>query len=167
VNNSTETLGIGSRAPEFRLSAANNSDIHTLAQWTARGPVVLEFLRGTWCPNCRKRMTELESMKNSIWSAGANLVCIAAEKRGGMWEPEKFLQSNPLSFPFLLDEDRAVIKAYGLFHRVGIDAWNIAHPATLLIDQTGRVRYIYKGTSQTDRAPMEEMLKALTKMNGV
>lgn len=167
VNNSTETLGIGSRAPEFRLSAANGSDTHTLAQWLARGPVMLEFLRGTWCRNCRKRMAELQQQGPTIWSMGANLVCMAAEKRNGMWEPEKYLQENQLSFPFLLDEDRTVIKAYGLFHRVGVDAWNIAHPATLLVDPSGRVRYIYKGASQTDRAPMEEVLKALAKLTGV
>jgi peroxiredoxin len=165
MQNSTETLGIGSRAPEFRLEAANGPEIHTLAEWTARGPVVLEFLRGPWCPNCRKRMQELEELKTTLWATRANLLCIAAEKRGGMWEPEKFLQSHRLSFPFLLDEDRAVIKAYGLFHRVGIDAWNIAHPATLVVDRAGRVRYIYKGASQSDRAPMEDVLKSLRKLN--
>jgi peroxiredoxin Q/BCP len=167
MNNCTETLGIGSRVPDFRLQATIGGDSHSLAQWTARGAVMLEFLRGTWCPNCRKRMMELQEMSATIWSKGGNLVCIAAEKRDGMWEPEKFLRSNPYSFPLLLDEDRSVIKAYGLFHRVGIDAWNIAHPATLIIDRDSRVRYIYKGSTQSDRAPMAEVLKALSKVTGL
>lgn len=84
-----------------------------------------------------------------------------------MWEPEKFLESNRFSSPFLLDEDRSVIKAYGIYHRVGIDAWNIAHPTTLVLDRASRVRYIYKGTSQSDRAPLEEVLKALRKVSAV
>jgi peroxiredoxin len=90
---------------------------------------------------------------------------IAAEKRDGLWEAEKFLRQNPLSYPFLLDEDRMVVKAYGLYHRVGIDAWNVSHPATLVLDRTTRVRYIHKGTSQGDRAPMEDVMKALRKVS--
>ena len=164
MQNTTETLGLGSRAPDFRLGAANSSRVHTLSDWTVKGPLVLEFLRGTWCHNCRKRLPELEKFQTVLWQAGASLVCIAAEKRDGIWKPEEFLRENRISFPFLLDEDRAVIKAYGLFHRVGLDAWNIAHPATLVIDGEGRVRYIYKGVGQSDRAPMEEVLKAVHKI---
>ena len=56
---------------------------------------------------------------------------------------------HPVSFPFLLDEDRAVTKAYGLYHRIGMDALNIAHPATLIIERDRKVGYIYCGDSQT------------------
>ena len=164
LQNSTETLGIGSIAPDFTLPAANARDSFRLSEATARGPVVVEFLRGTWCPNCRRRMLELAKLNTAIWQAGARLVCVAAEKRDGMWEPEKFLQANPLPYSFLLDEDRAVITAYGLYHRIGVDAWNIAHPATLVVDPDNRVRYVYKGVSQSDRAPVEEILKALQKL---
>jgi methyl-accepting chemotaxis protein len=167
MQNTTETLGIGSRAPDFRLSQANGPGTISLSELVARRPLVLEFLRGTWCHSCRKRMVELEKLRNQPWMEGGQLVCIAAEKREGMWEPAKFLQLNPLSYPFLLDEDRAVIKAYGLYHRVGIDAWNIAHPATLVLDRSARVRYIYKGSSQSDRAPMEEVMKALRKVSAL
>jgi peroxiredoxin len=61
----------------------------------------------------------------------------------------------------LLDEDRAVTKAYGLHHALGTDAINIAHPATLVIDRGGIVRYIYRGSNQLDRAPLDEVLGAL------
>jgi peroxiredoxin len=53
----------------------------------------------------------------------------------GLWEPAKFLRSHRVSYPFLLDEDRAVTKAYGLYHQLGMDAIHIAHPATLVIDR--------------------------------
>jgi peroxiredoxin len=137
----------------------------SLSELIDQGPVVLEFMRGTWCHNCRKRMIELETLKSAFRLGGGQLVCIAAEKRDGLWEPEKFLRQNPLSYPFLLDEDRMVVKAYGLYHRVGIDAWNVSHPATLVLDRTTRVRYIHKGTSQGDRAPMEDVMKALRKVS--
>jgi len=110
-------------------------------------------------------MAQLEPLKSTIEQAGAQLVYIAAEKQGGMFKPEKFLENNPVSYPFLLDEDRIVTKAYGLYHRLGTDAINIAHPATLLVDTQAMVRYIYRGDSQTDRAPMDEMFAALKKLS--
>lgn len=166
MKNITETLGIGSVAPDFQLRAANTGEIFSLAAASARGPVLLEFMRGTWCPNCRRRMAELAKLKTAIWQAGASLVCIAAEKRDGMWEPEKYLRANPLPFPFLLDETRVVVKAYGVYHRIGVDAWDIAHPATLVVGRDGRVRYIFKSENQSDRAPIEEVLNALERAKG-
>ena len=106
-------------------------------------------------------MAQLESLKREIDAAGARLAYIAAEKRGGVWKPEAYLSKHPISFPFLLDEDRTVTKAYGLHHAFGHDAVNIAHPATLVIDRGGTVKWIYRGENQHDRAPMEDVLKAL------
>ncbi len=42
------TLKVGDRAPEFSLTAANRAETITLSGLLARGPVILEFLRGTW-----------------------------------------------------------------------------------------------------------------------
>ncbi len=92
------------------------------------------------------------------------MVFIAAEKRDGMFKPVKFLEKHPVAFPFLLDEERTVTKAYGLYHRLGKDAINIAHPATLLVDGKGTVRYIYRGENQTDRAPIEQVMEAVKKV---
>jgi peroxiredoxin Q/BCP len=155
---------MGSRAPDFRLTAANTHKTYSLAELTANSPVILEFIRGTWCPNCRKRMAELEMLQEDIKAARAKLVYIAAEKLGGMWKPEKYFESHPIAYPFMLDEDRSVIKAYGLYHRVAIDALDIAHPATIVVDREARVRYIYKSHTQSDRSPSAEIFKALEKL---
>jgi peroxiredoxin len=115
-------------------------------------------------------MTQFESRKPEIDAAGVQLVFIAAEKRDGVWKPEQFLERHPISSVFLLDEDRAVTKAYGLHHAFGTDALNIAHPATFVIgrdhdgsnnDRGGIVRYIYRGDNQLDRAPLDEVLQVL------
>ena len=42
-------------------------------------------------------------------------------------------------------------KAYRLYHRLGLDAINIAHPAPLVIDRERKVNYIYRGDNQNDR----------------
>ena len=104
-------------------------------------------------------MAQFEPLANQL--GGASLVFIAAEKRHGWFHPEKFLAQRPISFPFLLDEDRSVTKAYGIYHRLGKDAWNIAHPATFVVDRGGTIRFAYVGPNQHDRAPMEEVLKAV------
>jgi hypothetical protein len=41
-----------------------------------------------------------------------------------------------------------------------MDALNIAHPATLVIDRGHTVRYIYRGENQEDRAALEPVLAA-------
>lgn len=110
-------------------------------------------------------MTQFESRRPEIEALGAQLAFVAAEKRNGVWRPGRFLEKHPIASVFLLDEDRAVTKAYGLHHALGTDAINIAHPATLIIcrddDRSGLVRYIYRGENQLDRAPLDEVLSAL------
>jgi peroxiredoxin len=106
-------------------------------------------------------MTQFESRIKDIQSDGAQLVFIAAEKRDGVWKPGKFLEKHPIQSPFLLDEDRSVMKAYGLHHALSTDALNIAHPATLIIDPNKTIRYIYRSDNQNDRAPIDQVVAAL------
>ncbi len=42
------TLHVGDRAPDFALDSANGMGQVSLANLIARGPAVVEFLRGTW-----------------------------------------------------------------------------------------------------------------------
>ncbi len=106
-------------------------------------------------------MAQLEPHKTQFEDAGATVLYIAAEKREGMFKPVEFLQKQPVSYPFLLDEDRWVTKAYGVYHRAGIDAINIARPATFVLGPDGIIRYLFVGSSQVDRAPVEQVLDAV------
>jgi len=45
---STETLNLGDVAPLFTLSAANRPESTDLKRLLTHGPVIVEFLRGTW-----------------------------------------------------------------------------------------------------------------------
>jgi peroxiredoxin len=108
-------------------------------------------------------MAQFEPLKDELEMSAVQLIFIAAEKRRGLWKPARFLKKHPASFPFLLDEDRAVTRAYGLYNRLAKDAINIAHPATLVVDKTGKVRYLYRGDNQLDRAPLEEVMAAVRK----
>jgi peroxiredoxin len=109
-------------------------------------------------------MAQFEPHKEEFGKVSASFAYVAAEKRHGVWKPAKRLSHHPVSFPFLLDEDCSVTKSYGLYHALGHDAFRIAHPATLIVDRSGTVRYIYRGDDQTDRAPVHEIFDALGKI---
>jgi peroxiredoxin len=109
-------------------------------------------------------MAQFESGKDEIKRTGASVLFIAAEKRSGLFKPEKFLAEHPVSFPFLLDEDRRVTKEYGVYHRLGKDAFNIARPATLVVDRGGVIRFIHVGADQHDRVGLERVLAAVKKL---
>ena len=105
-------------------------------------------------------MAQLEPHKDEIERMGS-LLYIAAEKRGGWFKPEKYLAEHPVSFPFLLDEGRAVTKAYGIYHRLAHDAINIARPATFIVDRRGMLRFVYVSSDQNDRADISSLLQQL------
>jgi peroxiredoxin len=106
-------------------------------------------------------MAQFESSKDEIAAAGVQVLYVAAQTRGGILDPEKFLREHPVSFPFLLDEDRKVTKAYGVYYRIGFEGFNIARPATFVIDRKGVVQFIHIGTNQFDRAPLDSVVKVL------
>jgi peroxiredoxin len=58
----------------------------------------------------------------------------------------QYLEGNALPFHVLVDGSRDVLKAYGVWHRVGFDAWNIARPALFLIARDGSImrRFVAK-----------------------
>ncbi len=103
-------------------------------------------------------MAQLEPYKDEIERSGS-LLYIAAEKRSGIFKPEKFLAEHPFSFPFLLDEDRRVTKAYGIYQALGRDAFNIARPATFVIDRKGLVRFAFVSSNQKERADVAQVLQ--------
>ena len=63
---------------------------------------------------------------------------------------KRYVEDSGLPFDLLVDDTRETVKAYGVWHRVGFDAWNIARPALFLIDRAGIVRYVFVADFQTE-----------------
>jgi peroxiredoxin len=63
---------------------------------------------------------------------------------------KRYIEDTGLPFDVLIDDSRETVKAYGVWHRVGFDAWNIARPALFLIDRGGVVRYAFVADFQTE-----------------
>ncbi|CAN5414686.1 hypothetical protein BH23ACI1_BH23ACI1_26320 [soil metagenome] len=73
----------------------------------------------------------------------------------------RYVEETGVPFNILIDETRDVAKAYGVWHRVGLDAWNIARPAVFLIDGSSTVRYSFVSSSQREYPEPDEILKAV------
>ena len=73
----------------------------------------------------------------------------------------RYIEDKGLPFNILIDESRDVLKAYGVWHAIGMFAWNIARPALFVIDQSSRIRYSFIGDSQDEFPSPEEIDRAL------
>jgi peroxiredoxin len=76
----------------------------------------------------------------------------------------KYIEETGLPFDILVDERRDMSKAFGVWHRVGLDAWNIARPAVFLVNQDGSIPYSFVSDSQRQFPSQVEILAAADKM---
>ena len=77
-----EGLFINSKAPEFKGKDQNGNEI-VLKDLRKKGPVVIIFYRGYWCPYCNKELQKLEDSLQLIKEKGAQLIAITPEKQEG------------------------------------------------------------------------------------
>ena len=83
---------------------------------------------------------------------------VVAQNSGAV---RRYVEETGLPFNILVDESREVTKRYGVWHRMGLDAWNIARPALFVIDKGGVIREIFVGESQEEFPGREEIAQAL------
>lgn len=152
----TDTLRPGHAAPDFDLPTGEDKRF-SLRDLRGR-PLLLFFLRGTWCPNCKKLMARLETDWEEFASRGVGVVCIAAQRIDGMTGARQFVGERGYRFPILFDEKRRVVRAYGVYRPIGLDALHIAHPAVFLIDSDQKIRWIAVSPNQTMRPSTSELL---------
>ena len=77
---------------------------------------------------------------------------------------KRYIEDTGLPFDVLIDDARETVKAYGVWHCVGFDAWNIARPSLFLIDRSGIIRYVFVADYQTEFPEHEVILKELGKL---
>ena len=52
-------------------------------------------------------------------------------------------------------------RAYGVYHRIGLTALNIAHPAVFLIEPDARISYSFIGDSQREYPSQADLVAVL------
>ena len=108
--NADRALKAGERVPEFTLPDADGHLISSTAL-LAKGPLVLTFYRGVWCPYCNLDLQALEDVADDIRSRGASLVAISQQ---GASSSRKSQRTNKLSYPILTDQGGDLAERFGL-----------------------------------------------------
>jgi peroxiredoxin len=72
----------------------------------------------------------------------------------------RYIEETGLPFDILIDERRDMLRAYGVWNRLALDAWNISKPAVFLINQDGSVAYSFVSDRQREYPPQREILDA-------
>ena len=94
-------------------------------------------------------------------SLGVQVVAVVAQRSEKV---RRFIEETGLPFNILVDDSRETVKAYGVWHAVGFDAWNIARPALFLVDRLGIIRYSFVASSQFEFPTHEEIVREIASL---
>ncbi len=148
------TLNVGDIAADFTLTNAIGKPIN-LTEQLAKGPVILTFYRGGWCPYCNLELRAYQQLLAQIQHNGASLIALSPQT------PDTSLsttEKNNLEFDVLSDVGSKIAQAYGIAFSLpdelrklytelghalpdvnGTDDWVLPVPATFVINQQRRV----------------------------
>ena len=122
----------GERAPEFTLPDETGTD-RTLTGLLSAGAIVLYFYPADFTPGCTRQACALRTLHSEIEEAGLRVVGISPQSSQSH---AKFKAKYQLPFVLLSDEQKTVVKMYGVNGPLGIGV----RRATYLIDSSRRVR---------------------------
>ena len=171
---------VGDIAPDFTLKNATGKEV-TLSEELKKGPVVLTWYRGGWCPYCNIAMAAMQESLPEIMKAGASLIALTPEL------PDKTLttiEKNKLEFEVLTDLNHQVAKDYDLLFKLtpeveklygekfnleaynGADAGTDTLPlvATYIIGQDGKIAWAFLHHDYHKRAEPSDIIAFLKEM---
>jgi len=145
---SAASIAPGAVAPPFQLHSSASTDV-SLAD--LKGQVVLINFWASWCGPCRQEMPVLEQLYKKYKAAGFTLIGVNVEPKSG--DAEGFLKSTPVSFPILFDTDSKVSKLYEVS----------GMPSTVILDRSGKVRYIHHGYKPGEESEYLDQIRTLVR----
>lgn len=172
-------LKTGDRAPEFTLNDPDGRPVSS-AELLARGPLILSFYRGVWCPYCNLELQALQEALPQFQALGASLVAVSPQLAANS---RKSQRQNKLEFPILSDPGNEVAAAFGLRFTLpdylvelyrslkndlpafnGDPGWTLPMPARYVIGQHGIIAYAEVNPDYTLRPEPEAMLPVLERI---
>ena len=169
-------LKAGNLAPAFELSDPDGHPVRS-ADLLARGPLIISFYRGVWCPYCNMELQALQAALPEIEARGAGLVAISPQNPVNS---RKSVRQNGLGFPVLHDAGGAVAEAFGIRFALpdylvelykgfkndlptfnNDPAWTLPMPARYVIGTDGVIRYAEVNPDYTQRPDPTELLPIL------
>lgn len=132
-------LAVGGAAPDFSLGDQQGKSWE-LKQVLESGPLFLVFYPGDLTPGCTVQLCTIRDEWSAFQKQG---VTIFGVNPGGQKGHKLFASLYHLPFPLLVDEDKAVCKAYGVVtKKLGLE---FVKRTVIGIDKHGIVRYIKEG----------------------
>lgn len=169
----------GDKAPEFTLKDPDGNAV-SLLELLAKGPLVVSFYRGAWCPYCNLELQALQAALPEIEARGASIVTISPQTAPNS---RKSRRDNHLTFPILSDEKSRVAAAFGLRFSLpdylvelykgfkndlptfnDDPAWVLPMPARYVIGADGIIAYAEVNPDYTQRPDPMEILPVLDKL---
>jgi peroxiredoxin len=166
----------GDIAPSFSLKDPEGNVVSS-NELLKKGPLVVSFYRGVWCPYCNMELQALEAVKSQFDKYGASLVAISPQTAPNS---RKSMRQNKLSFPILSDVRGKVGAAFGLRFELpdylvelykGLKNdlpafnddpnWTLPMPARYVIGQDGTILYSEVNPDYTHRPEPEDMIPVL------
>ncbi len=137
VNQDLPALAKGVVVENFSLLLSNKrtTDLNTIIQ---NGPLILVFIRGTWCPFCRMHLSRLRNWMNNLQNKKSTVIIVSTETPEVIQE---WVAKNPSSYIFASDSDYHLANYFGV-HIVPND---FANAATFLIDTDRVIKLSYIG----------------------
>ncbi len=169
-------IPVGQRVPDVHARDLGGQDV-ALSSLYAKGPLLLVFYRGGWCPYCNSEIHALTTAYPQYQGRGVTPVAISVDRP----EAEARMKATySIPFPVLSDSDATAIEAFHVVRKVegdelakmkgfGIDLESysgkthheIAIPAFFLIDRTGVVRWAHSDPDFRVRPTTEQLLAAI------
>ena len=167
----------GEKAPDFSLTNAFGDEIK-LSEQLKRGPVVLAFYRGAWCPFCNIELNVLQRSLTHFKEYDAVLIAITPQKPD---KSKEQIEKAEYSFEILSDLDDSVMKSYNLYFEVppelhelymkrfgfditdynGKDRLGLPVPGTFVIGRDGVIRASFAKTDYKKRMDPRDIIDAL------
>ncbi|CAB9517296.1 alkyl hydroperoxide reductase Thiol specific antioxidant Mal allergen [Seminavis robusta] len=160
---------------DFDLLDAHGNHVKS-SELLAKGPIVVTFVRGSWCAFCNMQVHALQNVINDIQSKNATLVVISPQSTQSSM---KMVEQGAM-FPLLTDVDSKLAKQFNVhyqvdpelhdaFLNVGIDLAQVNQdgllslpvPATFVISQEKKILYSFLDVNYRHRAEPADILNAL------
>jgi peroxiredoxin Q/BCP len=134
-------LKVGDKAPVFTATDHDGKSV-SLKSLLSDAIVVLYFYPKDDTPGCTKEACSFRDDFSAFKKAGARIVGVSAD---GAAAHAKFRTKYDLPFPLLADEDKAIIKSYGVWKDKVLYGRKFKgiERTTFVIDRKGVIRAIF------------------------
>ncbi len=171
-------LEVGQVAPLFEATD-QNGETFSLEETLKKGPVVIIFYRGQWCPICNRHLTEVQNNLKYILDKGATVVAISPENHE---LAERTTEKTGAEFPILYDKDYKIANAYDVtftpkktevvMYNTALNAnlrkansggsVDLPIPATYVVGKEGKIIWRHFNPNYKERSAVHDIINSLS-----